>query len=249
MREAEPTPEGCLACGYDLAGRAIGENCPECGARVVVNPFPDAWRPIATRRRLSIGAWIVVAGCFSWAMLGGFLLALDGGGWPIRSLEILAIGLVIIGCAGSLLGWPLVAWHWPARRVRIALGVMAVAKLLLVTATLLIMMMPQLRFAQRYIEGEYIVSTALFAEWFCLLLLLHPPQVARLGLALRNAVFVAASGLPISALLLLGSPSSYSFDAERVLYLGMYVGFSAGAVAAASMPLLIARAERRGLQD
>jgi ribokinase len=239
----------CIACGQSLAAAELGARCPECGAKVVVNPFPDGWRSISTRRRLSIGAWIVVTGCVSWAMLGAFLLALGGGGPMIRSLEILVIGLLIIGCVGTLLGWPLVAWHWPARRVRIALGVMAAAKFLIVSATLLITTVPQLRFVQRYIEFEYIVSTALFAEWICVLLLLQPPRVARLGLAPRIAVAVAASGLPISALLLLRSPSSYSFDAERVLFLCMFLSFSAGAVAAASMPLLIARVERRVLQD
>ncbi len=239
----------CVACGQSLAAAGLGARCPECGAKVVANPFPDAWRPISTRRRLSLGAWIVAAGSVSWAMLGAFFLVLDVGGMKGGSLKFLAIGLVIIGCAGSLLGWPLVAWHWPARRVRITLGVMAVAKFLLATATLLIEMVPPLRFARGYIEGEYIVSAALFAEWVCLLLLLHPPQVARLGPALRIAAVVAASGLPISALLLLRSPSSYSFDAERVLYLGMFASFSAGAIAAASIPVLIARAERRGLQD
>jgi len=239
----------CIACGQSLAAAELGARCPECGAKVVVNPFPDGWRPISTRRRLSIGAWIVVAGSVSWAMLGAFLLALGGGGPPSRSLEIIAIALLIVGCVGTLLGWPLVAWHWPARRVGIALGVMAAAKFLIVSATLLIAMVPQLRFAQRYIEFEYIVSTALFAEWICVLLLLHPPRVARLGLVPRIAVAVAASGLPVNALLLLQSPSFYSFDAERVLFLCMFLSFSAGAVAAASMPVLIARAERRALQD
>jgi len=51
----------CLACGYDTAGRSIGDSCPECGAVVVANPFRGAWRNAKVRRRFLRGSHCMVA--------------------------------------------------------------------------------------------------------------------------------------------------------------------------------------------
>ena len=75
MRESKPTSQLCVACGYDLAGRAIVATCPECGGRIVENPFRGAWRDVAVRRRFKFGAWALVVGAVQ--MLAEFLRNLD----------------------------------------------------------------------------------------------------------------------------------------------------------------------------
>jgi DNA-directed RNA polymerase subunit RPC12/RpoP len=62
MRESEPTSYLCVACGHDLAGRAVGETCPECGGKIVENPFHGAWRDVTVRRRFKFGACARVVG-------------------------------------------------------------------------------------------------------------------------------------------------------------------------------------------
>ena len=51
----------CLACGYDLAGRSVGDGCPECGAVVIANPFRDGWRDAKVRGRFLRGSRCMVA--------------------------------------------------------------------------------------------------------------------------------------------------------------------------------------------
>jgi drug/metabolite transporter (DMT)-like permease len=51
----------CLACGYDTAGRSVGDSCPECGAVVVANPFRGSWRSAKVRRRFVRGSRCMVA--------------------------------------------------------------------------------------------------------------------------------------------------------------------------------------------
>jgi predicted RNA-binding Zn-ribbon protein involved in translation (DUF1610 family) len=51
----------CLACGYDLAGRSVGDSCPECGAVVIANPFRGGWRDAKVRRRFLRGSRCMVA--------------------------------------------------------------------------------------------------------------------------------------------------------------------------------------------
>jgi hypothetical protein len=51
----------CLACGYDLAGRSVGDGCPECGAVVIANPFRGGWRDAKVRRRFLRGSRCMVA--------------------------------------------------------------------------------------------------------------------------------------------------------------------------------------------
>lgn len=51
----------CLACGYDLAGRSVGDGCPECGAVVIANPFRGGWRDAKVRRRFFRGSRCMVA--------------------------------------------------------------------------------------------------------------------------------------------------------------------------------------------
>jgi predicted RNA-binding Zn-ribbon protein involved in translation (DUF1610 family) len=51
----------CHACGYDLAGRSVGDSCPECGAVVIANPFRSGWRDAKVRRRFLRGSRCMVA--------------------------------------------------------------------------------------------------------------------------------------------------------------------------------------------
>ena len=51
----------CIPCGYDLAGRAVGERCPECGAPVPPMDLGGAWNDAVVRRRFAIGAWLFMA--------------------------------------------------------------------------------------------------------------------------------------------------------------------------------------------
>lgn len=51
----------CIPCGYDLAGRAVGERCPECGAPIPPMDLGGAWNDAVVRRRFAIGAWLFMA--------------------------------------------------------------------------------------------------------------------------------------------------------------------------------------------
>jgi predicted RNA-binding Zn-ribbon protein involved in translation (DUF1610 family) len=65
----------CLACGYDTAGRSVGDSCPECGAVVVANPFRGGWRSAKVRRRFLRGSrCMVVATALIGASIAGVLL-------------------------------------------------------------------------------------------------------------------------------------------------------------------------------
>jgi len=60
MSAAESTSRVCDGCGYDLAGRTLGEACSECGETIVQSPFRGAWRDASVRRRFAVGAWLVL---------------------------------------------------------------------------------------------------------------------------------------------------------------------------------------------
>jgi hypothetical protein len=62
MTAANSASQSCVACGYDLAGRVLGETFPECGGTVVENPFRGAWQDVAVRRSFKFGAWALVVG-------------------------------------------------------------------------------------------------------------------------------------------------------------------------------------------
>jgi hypothetical protein len=111
MRESEPTSQLCVACGYDLAGRALGETCPECGGTVVENPFRGAWRDVAVRRRVKFGAWALVVGALlvaaALAVGLGASLSWFGGlpatpGYASPVLETL-LGVIALGAVLALL--------------------------------------------------------------------------------------------------------------------------------------------------
>lgn len=59
----------CDHCGYDLAGRAFGETCPECGALIEPSRFRGGWRNHRARRQFVVGAWLLFAAAAT-AVLG-----------------------------------------------------------------------------------------------------------------------------------------------------------------------------------
>jgi hypothetical protein len=83
MKPAESASEVCVGCGYDLAGRTLGEVCPECGETIVQSPFRGAWRDVQARGRFVLGAGVLVcAGAIDMVRTGGQLgsqiLGFDG---------------------------------------------------------------------------------------------------------------------------------------------------------------------------
>jgi hypothetical protein len=82
MRHEQPRresmPPQCFNCGYDLAGKSIGDACPECG--VVIDPvrIDGPLGSPKTRRTLRIAAW-----CAMLAATLTCVAAIAGHGVPI----------------------------------------------------------------------------------------------------------------------------------------------------------------------
>ena len=65
-------------CEYDLAGRSVGERCPECGAMIAPSRFRGAWIDSWARRRFLLGTSVLIgisavdtlkAGLNLWALI------------------------------------------------------------------------------------------------------------------------------------------------------------------------------------
>jgi len=119
------TPEVCVGCGYDLAGRTLGETCPECGETIVRNPFRGAWGDLAVRRRFKAGAWsLVVAAALVGSTFVVVLLEPSGlrGG---LSLEVID-RILAVTAAGAVLGFLVAAVIFGLlRRTAVAVRVLA----------------------------------------------------------------------------------------------------------------------------
>lgn len=74
-------PANCENCNYDLAGRRIGEACPECGRTIAPIRFGGRWIAARVRRRFRNAAWLMAVGAALLALgLGG--LAANMRFWP-----------------------------------------------------------------------------------------------------------------------------------------------------------------------
>ena len=107
MSAAESTSRVCVGCGYDLAGRTLGEACSECGETIVQSPFRGAWRDVQARGRFVLGAGVLVlAGAIDvlrqgvqfWRSFSGF----DAGWLGLSSLAFtvcLLAAIILLGLA------------------------------------------------------------------------------------------------------------------------------------------------------
>ena len=74
-------PANCENCNYDLTGRRIGEECPECGRTIAPIRFGGRWIAARVRRRFRNAAWLMAVGAALLALgLGG--LAANMRFWP-----------------------------------------------------------------------------------------------------------------------------------------------------------------------
>ena len=74
-------PANCENCNYDLAGRRIGDACPECGRTIAPIRFGGRWIAARVRRRFRNAAWLMAVGAALLALgLGG--LAANMRFWP-----------------------------------------------------------------------------------------------------------------------------------------------------------------------
>ena len=112
-------PANCENCNYDLAGRRIGEACPECGRTIAPIRFGGRWIAARVRRRFRNAAWLMAVGAALLALgLGG--LAANMRFWPgtltvimnafFVSQSVLPIAMFLIAwsCANDRL-WKLLA--------------------------------------------------------------------------------------------------------------------------------------------
>jgi hypothetical protein len=122
---AASTSEVCVGCGYDLAGRSLGETCPECGETIVQNPFRGAWGDVAVRRRFKVGAWSLVVAA---ALVGStFIVALlqQSGVRGGLSFEVIDRILAVMA-GGAVLGFLVAAVIFGLlRRTAVAVRVLA----------------------------------------------------------------------------------------------------------------------------
>ncbi|MCE2882508.1 MAG: ribokinase [Planctomycetaceae bacterium] len=219
---------------------------------LVENPFPSAWRSKLARAQFRLGAWIA-ASAFGCLALAGLMATVA---FTVLSSSTGAIGdalggfvFALFGLAliGSLTGSILMVWRWPSRPVRIWLGVASAVKVVMLAAALTIGLMPQLVVWVRF-DPARLVGLAFLADCAFIVLMLFPPRVVRLTKRPRVMIGVAASFLAIAAALFMQPPNAYLSEAESVVGLCMFVGSSAGAAAAASLAVMVARIERRGVR-
>ncbi|MFZ9880925.1 MAG: PfkB family carbohydrate kinase [Phycisphaerales bacterium] len=242
----------CLACGHALAAMTAAARCAECGAELVENPFPSAWRSKLARAQFRLGAWIAASafGCIALAGLMAtvaftVLSSSTGGiGDALGGFVFALFGLALIG---SLTGSMLMVRRWPSRSVGIWLGVASAVKIVMLAAALTIGLMPQLLLWVRF-DPARLVGLAFLADCAFIVLMLFPPRVVRLTTRRRVMIGVAASFLAIAAALFMQPPNAYLSEAESAVGLCMFVGSSAGAAAAASLAVMVARVERRGVR-
>jgi hypothetical protein len=135
---AASTSEVCVGCGYDLAGRSLGETCPECGETIVENPFRGAWGDVAVRRRFKVGAWsLVVAAALVGSTFVVVLLHQSGvrGGLSFEVMD----RILAVTAAGAVLGFLVAAVIFGLlRRTAVAVRVLALLLALALVSLLVI---------------------------------------------------------------------------------------------------------------
>lgn len=143
MNAVNSTSQLCVACGYDLAGRAVGETCPECGETIVENPFRGAWGDLAVRRRFKAGAWsLVVAAALVGSTIVVVLLHQSGvrGGLSFEVMD----RILAVTAAGAVVGFLVAAVIFGLlRRTAVAVRVLA---LLLALALVFLLVIVVTRF-------------------------------------------------------------------------------------------------------
>ena len=99
----------CDHCGYDLAGRAFGETCPECGALIEPSRFRGGWRNHRARRQFVVGAWLLFA-----AAATGVL----GAAWSmiVRLLDLERSAVGAISGMATICSLASLIWLVPAAR-------------------------------------------------------------------------------------------------------------------------------------
>jgi ribokinase len=100
-------PANCENCNYDLAGRRIGEACPECGRTIAPIRFGGRWIAARVRRRFRNAAWLMAVGAALLALgLGG--LAANMRFWPGTLTVIINaffVSQIVLPIAMFLIAW------------------------------------------------------------------------------------------------------------------------------------------------
>ena len=100
-------PANCENCSYDLAGRRIGEACPECGRTIAPIRFGGRWIAARVRRRFRNAAWLMAVGAALLALgLGG--LAANMRFWPGTLTVIINaffVSQIVLPIAMFLIAW------------------------------------------------------------------------------------------------------------------------------------------------
>lgn len=100
-------PANCENCNYDLAGRRIGEACPECGRTIAPIRFGGRWIAARVRRRFRNAAWLMAVGAALLALgLGG--LAANMRFWPGTLTVIMNaffVSQIVLPIAMFLIAW------------------------------------------------------------------------------------------------------------------------------------------------
>ena len=100
-------PANCENCNYDLAGRRIGEECPECGRTIAPIRFGGRWIAARVRRRFRNAAWLMAVGAALLALgLGGF--AANMRFWPGTLTVIMNaffVSQIVLPIAMFLIAW------------------------------------------------------------------------------------------------------------------------------------------------